>query len=289
MTVINTTDGMDDAGRRERLYAGDVIIFRQLPGMVRLTAHARNMARQAFGSAGPVEAHRSMQSDAYIETVTALQKRFTNDTRIAGLFRDALVEAGINPDKSYWDWFPMRVQPPNGKHLSSVTQGLGVHRDTWYGCPAQQNNWWGPIFPLQPDRSLAFYPSYWSRPIGNNTDGWSIDEFRSFRAAARAEGASFEELEASYYRPTATDIPEDDEEFRLDMAPGDLVCFSAAHLHAGVPNITRHTRFSTEVRMVHIDDIKEGRGAPNQDNASTGTSVADFKRIAGGEPLSKRL
>ena len=45
--------------------------------------------------------------------------------------------------------------------------------------------------------------------------------------------------------------------------PGDIIAFSSAHAHAGVPNATGLTRISLETRTLWIEDFREGRGAPN--------------------------
>jgi hypothetical protein len=57
-------------------------------------------------------------------------------------------------------------------------------------------------------------------------------------------------------------------ELRVAIEPGDLLCFSGAHLHAGVPNHTALARFSIETRTVDVEDLAVGRGAPNVDGAA---------------------
>ena len=54
-------------------------------------------------------------------------------------------------------------------------------------------------------------------------------------------------------------------ELRLVIEPGDLLCFSAAHVHAGVPNSAGVARFSVEVRTVDAGDVADDHGAPNVD------------------------
>ena len=65
------------------------------------------------------------------------------------------------------------------------------------------------------------------------------------------------------------------------MVPaGGIVLFSGAQLHSTVPNTSGFTRYSIDFRTVNLDDVVAGAGAHNIDNASTGTSLRDFKRAS---------
>src|SRR4028119_794800 len=50
-------------------------------------------------------------------------------------------------------------------------------------------------------------------------------------------------------------------ELRPVIEPGDLLCFSGAHLHASVPNTTGVARFSAAGRTADAGDAAAGRGA----------------------------
>jgi hypothetical protein len=39
---------------------------------------------------------------------------------------------------------------------------LAVHCDTWASNVYALTNWWGPIYRITADSTVAFYPSYWS-------------------------------------------------------------------------------------------------------------------------------
>ena len=55
-----------------------------------------------------------------------------------------------------------------------------------------------------------------------------------------------------------------------------IIVGSGAHLHSSVPNTSGYTRFSIEFRTVHLDDVREGVGAPNLDSECTGTTMRDY-------------
>ena len=70
------------------------------------------------------------------------------------------------------------------------------------------------------------------------------------------------------------------------IEPGDLLCFSGAHLHASVPNTSGETRVSVELRTVSRDDLARGRGAPDLDGRAPATPLYWFRSMVDGEPLN---
>ena len=78
----------------------------------------------------------------------------------------------------------------------------------------------------------------------------------------------------------ALETMETKQDLRLVTEPGGLLIFSAAHMHATVPNTSGETRFSIDFRTVHLDDLAAETGAPNIDSDCTGTTIDDY---LGGE------
>lgn len=177
----------------------------------------------------------------------------------------------------------LRVAPPVATHGGGAAAHIGPHRDTW-GVGAQaQINWWAPVWPLARGRTICFYPGYFRRPLANTTASWSFAEYNAARRAAPAGRmpdypSAPVPLAAPDERPTPVVI-----------APGDLLCFSAAHLHGSVANATTLTRFSVEVRSVDPEDVRAGRGAPNADCATPKTMLGLFRAARDGTPLSRFL
>ena len=69
-------------------------------------------------------------------------------------------------------------------------------------------------------------------------------------------------------------------------SPGTLAAFSAAHLHAGVLNTTRLTRFSVETRTINLDDLLTKRGAPKVDGVGERPAYEWFHRVTDGKSLA---
>jgi len=65
--------------------------------------------------------------------------------------------------------------------------------------------------------------------------------------------------------------------------------FSGAQLHSSVPKTSSKTRFSIDLRTVHVDDVANGLGAPNIDSECTGTTMGDYLRCTDLAQLPDRL
>jgi Phytanoyl-CoA dioxygenase (PhyH) len=144
----------------------------------------------------------------------------------------------------------------------------------------QQTNWWTTIRPLSADRTIALYPDYWSRPIANTSADWDLDAIRQ----RRRKGERDEDIPIV---PEPTEPVDRASELRVVIEPGDLLCFSGAHLHASVPNVSGETRYSVELRTVADVDVERGRGAPDLDGAAPAVPLHWFRSMVDGSPLRR--
>jgi len=238
----------------------------------------------------PVCAHTVLNREEFLRCTSDLQKQFTNHPDAERHFTEALLQTGVDPTRTAIEnWFPLRVRPPGKTLIERNTAGVGIHRDLWYACPRGQNNWWAPIFPFDSSGGLTLYPEYWSKPVPNTSAGWSISEFRKQRANATATGASFDDLTEISPRPAALESLPHAMPIDIVMEPGDILCFSAAHLHASRINTGERIRFSTEIRTINLDDLISRAGPPNLDTKSSGNTVGDFKMVYDGAPLLDKI
>ena len=60
-------------------------------------------------------------------------------------------------------------------------------------------------------------------------------------------------------------------------------------MHETVPNTAGAARYSIDFRTVHLDDVRERRGAANVDSKSTGTTLRDYLRGSDLSHLSEEL
>jgi hypothetical protein len=275
MTAVRVLSGaLEDGQRRESIYDGDLLVFKKVPPMEELCAFTDALIREVFGTTDPVRAQFELDREKYLSRVETLQMRFRKDARAKDLFLAALGYVGVDLRRTFWDWLYLRVSPHGEEHSGRRTAKLGFHRDTWSSNVYAQTNWWAPIYSISPGRTIAFYGEYWGKPLKNTSANWNLEEIRSGRSSAPLV-------------PEPTETVNTASELRPVIEPGDLLCFSGAHLHASVPNSTGVARFSVEVRTVDARDAAEdGRGAPNVDGEASRVAKDWFRHVVDGTPLT---
>jgi hypothetical protein len=109
---------------------------------------------------------------------------------------------------------------------------------------------------------------------------WDLELIR-----ARQRGEDAGKAAAIPVVPEPSEPVDTTAELRMIVEPGDLLCFSGAHLHASVPNTSGVTRFSLEARTVDVDDAASRRGAPNLDGRAPRIPLDWFHHIEDEVPL----
>ena len=242
-------------------------MFREVPPLLEATGLLNGMIGDA--SAAPD-----------VAAIDELQRRVRSDPHVKRLFRAALEHVGLDPARGYWDSIALRVVLPVEGDAERQIGRLGLHRDTWSSNVPQQTNWWTTIRPLTAERTIALYPGYWSRPIANTSADWDLDAIRE----RRRKGERDEDLPIV---PEPTEPVDENSELRIVIEPGDLLCFSGAHLHASVPNVSGEARFSVELRTVNIDDFRRNLGAPALDGRASKTPLEWFRSMTDDSPLRR--
>lgn len=272
-----------DVDRRELLYKGAIFFYSALPAGQALCAHARAMVSEAFGELDPEHAQEHLDLERFVSLVGPLKSKFTNHQDTKRLVCAYLVEQGVDPETTYFDVPRLRVAPHSDYLTAGVSYAYKAHRDIWYSSPPAQVNWWLPVWNVTPDRTMAFYPRYWNKKIKNSSAEFDYAEWvdvgrklavTQLKTDTRKHPLPLEELSA-------------DEEFRFGAAAANAIVFSAAHLHATVPNTSGRTRFSMDFRTINVDDLRTGVGAPNVDSGSRGSTVGDFLRVSDLRPIDQ--
>jgi hypothetical protein len=213
-----------------------------------------------------------------VTAIDELQRRVRRDPQAKRLFRAALEHVGVDAARSYWDSIYLRIVLPVEGDADCQIGRIGFHRDTWSSNVRQQVNWWTTIRPLTAERTIAFYPGYWSRPIANTSADWDLEAIRRLRRSGERD-------EDIPIVPEPTEPVDEESELRIVIEPGDLLCFSGAHLHASVPNVSGETRCSVELRTVNIDDLMRNHGAPALDGRAPMVPLEWFRSMTDGSPL----
>lgn len=280
MDIITLDRAITDKERAELLFQGHLLIYRNIEAMAELIDFSDHLLRTLLDGLEPITAQNHLCKETFLQRTGLAQTKFRTCDQPKQFFFKALAQCGVNLDEVFYDHFPMRIVPFDSKHNGAHRAAIGHHRDTWGSNIQCQQNWWAPIYPLEAERTIAFYPDYWQKPIANTTDSWNFSDFLAQRNKTQIE------RQVNY--PSAPQPSESVDEtgvVKVVIEPGDVLNFSSAHLHASVANSTAATRFSVEMRTVHKDDLNKKREAPNVDNHAQEPMYQWFRSILSKSPL----
>ena len=281
MTAIFFDPDMDDATRRDALYAGQLVVYSPRPSTTALCGVAREMSEAAFGTLDPRQAQHAMEVAEYAAILADLKPRFIHHPAVKTLMQAMLRDFGCDPEQTYFDVPRLRTATDGGYLTSGIAYAFHPHRDTWYSAPFSQINWWLPVYEIEPNNAMAFHLRYWDRAIRNGSRDYNYAEWTRVSRATAVQHVKSDTRQ----QPRPEEPVELDPQVRLICKPGSLILFSAAHLHSTVPNSSGYTRFSIDFRTVHLGDVRARRGAGNVDSACTGTTMADYLHVADLEHL----
>lgn len=268
---------------RERIYAGELLIIPRCRGLEPLVGHFDALVRAAFAPHWPPEAQFAVDEGTWQATADRLRREGRRDERARALMRDLFGAFGLGAARTAADAVNLRVQPHAGRPGADPRHTLGAHRDTWASNVYQQINWWLPLYPISPARTIAFFPEHWAEPLANDSGDWDLEAVRAEVRAARAQGRAPEIRNT----PDPLVAPPPSRALPVVIEPGDLLIFSGAHVHASVPNDSGATRFSLELRSIDLPDAAAGVGAPNIDGAAPHIAWHWFRRLDSGACLPR--
>jgi len=280
-TIFNF--GGSDDERRRLLFDGALLFSSATPATTALTQHAQELVQEAFGDIDPLHAQEQLEVECFIELVGPLKTRFTNGDTTKQLVRDYMVSLGMNLKDTYFDVPRLRIVPHSGYLTAGVSYAYKAHRDQWYGGPWQQLNYWMPVWPVTTENAMVMYPLRWDRPCENSSGDFDYDEWTNVHRPAATKQVTTDTRK----HPLPLEELPTSEELRFAAESGDVLIFAGAQLHATAPNLSDSTRFSIDFRTVSLDDLEQGRGAPNIDSAAKGTTLIDYLRADDFKPLER--
>ena len=277
---------MDDDARRGRLFAGDIFVYSPRESVRAFAAFARDLVEEAFAPLDPLTAQYHMPVQEYAELLGRLKPHFIHHPESKAHLRAIFEDFHCDADKSYFDVPRLRSSTSDNYLTSGIAYAWHPHRDTWYSAPPCQINWWLPIWEITAENAMAFHPVYWNRAVRNSSESYNYYTWNSLH-----RGASV----TAYIKADPRPLPRATEEIAIEpqlrlLCPvGGIILFSAAQMHSSVPNTSGATRFSIDFRHVHLDDVASRRGAPNSDEACTGTTMRDYRRASDLAHLPEEL
>jgi hypothetical protein len=243
MTSVYFEQRGGDERRREHLYAGDIYVYRSTPATRRLADFAMELIEEAFDPYPAREAQFHMPVEDWVARFAPVKPLFIHHEKTREIMVDVSVELGCDPDETYLDVPRLRGVTSHGYLTSGVGYAHHPHRDTWYSAPMCQLNWWLPLHDLVTDASMAFFHDYHGRAIEN---GSAAFDYYEWNAVSRKEAAKHVTSDTRP-QPKAEEALDLSNETRYIPERAGVIAFSAAQLHAAVPN----TRLADSHRLPH--------------------------------------
>jgi hypothetical protein len=272
MVAIYHDPTMTDDQRRIELWRGGIFVYSPTPSSLKLCELARTMLNDAFGG-DPRYVARLLPVEETVAILSKLKPSFIHHPACKKLLPDILHELGADLEDTYFDVPRLRSAYPRDYLSAGIAYAFHPHRDTWYSAPQCQVNWWLPVYDLEANNAMAFYPHHFDHPVANSSEVYNYqrwNETSRFRAAQNIK-------QDTRIQPKPQE-PVTGPEVVLLPRPGAIIVFAAAQLHATVENTSHIARYSIDFRTVNINDARERSGAPNIDSKCTGTTMRDYLR-----------
>jgi hypothetical protein len=227
------------------LYAGEIVRFSGLPEMAAVVTGTRTFVEERLEHP-PAEIHRYVDHEKLAPRLAAIQRDYGRSSVVKRLWNALFEAAGLDPEDTARDRLVLRFQVYSdvGTMLpwARSTATVGFHRDTWgINLPAQVN-WWAPVWPITEGRTFAIHPRLWDVHIENNSAEFDLaDVIHRLRTAPGTLGSG--QLAPRPLRPVDAE-----DGLPVVIEPGEIIAFSSAHAHVGVPNHTGLTRISRGAR-----------------------------------------
>ena len=273
----------DDEERRARMYAGEIFVYDRLSSVSEFANFTRRILEAALAPHDPRHVHETLTPAELASILGRLKPLFTHHPQSRCFVKRILEEVGVDLGDCHMDVPKLRTAYPTWHLTKGIAYAFPPHRDTWYGGPQAQINWWMPIYPLQPDNSMGFYPRYFSEPARNDSSNFNYYQ----RNAERKDTAKYVS-EDPRVQPAAQ-VPENEPEIRVLPEVGGIILFSGAQLHRTVTHSESLSRYSVDFRTVSERDVQKGLGAPNVDSNCMGTALRDFRRAHDNAPIPEEL
>jgi hypothetical protein len=280
VTVFIDLDVPADA-LRQTIYDGNLVVLTRLNAVNEFVEHTREQLTELFSPYDPEHAYEHFDKAEMAAMLGKWKPSFIHSERSETLVRRIITEAGFPPEGTHYDVPKPRTSFPVGHLTTGIAFAFPWHRDVWYSAPAQQINWWLPVFAARPDNSMSFDLQSFDRRVPNSSGTFDYYSNNTHRLNTAAQVT-----QESQARPAALDYEPVDDLVVLP-SPGSVLLFSGAQLHRSIPNTSGRARFSVDFRTVDISDLLSGRGAPLVDADCTGTAIRDFHNVANGSALDE--
>lgn len=259
---------------REAIYGGRIFRLGACGASEAIVARAWAHLEEAFADLGPPRiAQFSVGVPAYLDRLAGARRALARDRAVAEACAALLDHHGLDPGAHLADTPRLRAILSGGHGHPDAGPVYVAHRDTWYANPRAQLNWWIPLHDVTPEEAFDLYPTALGTPTPNDSGSFHYARFverAGWQATRPTPGITYPGATGSV---AALGHPPES----AAAQRAEVVVFAGAHLHQTRAHDAGRTRFSVDLRTVHLGDHAAGRGAPDPDNACTGRAIDDYR------------
>jgi hypothetical protein len=266
---------------RQILYNGNLVVLTRLRAVRAFVDYTRQQLAELFYPHDPEYAHKYFNKAEMAKMLGPWKPRFIHCESSEGLVRDIVAEAGFSPANTHYDVPKPRTSFPVGHLTTGIAYAFPWHRDVWYSAPAQQINWWLPVFAVGEDNSMSFDLQNFDQKVPNNSRTFDYYQNNTQRLNTASQVTNERQV-----RPAALEH-EPFHDLVVLPSPGSVLLFSGAQLHRSIPNTSGRARFSVDFRTVDASDVAACHGAPLVDVECTGTAIRDFHNVSDGSAFDE--
>ena len=171
---------------RQTLYGGNLVVLTRLGAVADFVEYTRDQLTELFRPYDPEHAHEHFDPAEMAKMLGAWKPRYIHADRSKNLVRAIITETGLPPEYTHYDLPKPRTSFPVGHLTTGVAFAFPWHRDVWYSAPAQQLNWWLPIFAAREDNSMSFDLPSFDQQVPNSSDSFDYYENNARRLTTAA-------------------------------------------------------------------------------------------------------
>ncbi len=267
---------------KELIFQGKILLLTNCKSSKALTKFAVQFLKDNLHTENLKEFEHTVSQEYFFKILSSQKTEFSNLAETKKFIQLIMKELNFPIDTTYFDLMRLRSITSYAHRIPEAKPAFAIHRDTWYANPEYQINWWIPLFDVSKEDTFSFYPDYFAKPVKNNSNEFDYESWNrmgGFQSSQENKDRIFPELNEKIKYDDAIKIP---------CNAGDLLLFSASHLHGTSPNLTNKTRFSLDFRTIDIED-KHRNFAPNVDNQSKGTILKDMFSVKSLEKFDNKL
>ena len=229
---------------KKNIFSGKIIVFKNLVLVKEIIEYVNFLFKRYSNNMKLINFMNIENHIDYTEInnkFIKFQNKIKKSQQIKIKFKHIINYLNFNECETFSDQICLRFNPGKEKKQIGNLNFINAHRDTWASNLFEQINWWFPLFDIEDENSLFFYPNYFNKSIKNNSNIWTFEKYKNNKKKYIST-------------PIITEQINELEKFVVKIDKGDILCFSGHHLHGS--NLGELNRMNLESRTISLDDKK---------------------------------